>query len=374
MANSFPTSEQGLRPLIGYPNFLIVGTPSPLLYAVTNILRAIIQTVLGQHAIVVANSLPSLAEHVDALRGGKVQPVVVVSDYPNPSFLESILTTETPLVICADDLTTIAHYSITTREMSGVTAARFAMMGLVNIERALVSPPGHSLIVKRSLKVNDLIVGLARLYSLPISAEIISKVASYLGITVADSIDLDTYTGQSFPRSANVWQMLDARSPLENELIAFAAGQYDRIVDGRPLRQLEWPTYALLRPEFPDRLTIGSIDLTGPARFIYYGPYFALSPGMWNAEIAIEVQDCLSDNRIAIDIFSEEVLAQISTKLPARGAYGCEIRFGINDASKPIEVRVQLLTGAIEGLFMVRSIRLVRIAPPASGGEGSRAS
>ncbi len=359
---------------MGYPNFLIVGTPSPILYAVTNILRAIIQIVLGQHQIVVANSLPSLAEQVRASQDGMVQPLVVVSDYPNPSFLDSILTAETPLVICADDFTTIAHYSIITREMSGVTAARFAMMGLVNIERALVSPPRHSLVINYSSKIPELVKELARLYSLSLSEESISDIISYLGKNAAGSTSLDTYTQSSFPNLSHVRQMVDDRSPLENELIDFAAGQYNRIVDGQPLRHLEWPTYALLRPEFPDRLTIGSIDLTGPARFIYYGPYFALSPGVWNAEIAIEVQDCLSDNRIAIDIFSEEVLAQISTKLPARGAYGCEIRFGINDASKPIEVRVQLLTGAIEGLFMVRSIRLVRIAPPASGGEGSRAS
>ncbi len=359
---------------MGYPNFLIVGTPSPILYAVTNILRAIIQISLGQHGIVVANSLPSLAEQLRASQDGRVQPLVVVSDYPNPSFLDTILTAETPLVICADDFTTIAHYSIITRDMSGVTAARFAMMGLVNIERALVSPPRRSLVVKYSSMMCELIKDLAQLYALPISAEAISDVISYLGKSVVDSISLDTYTQSSFPSLAHVRQMLDDRSPLENELIDFAAGQYNRIVDGQPLRQLEWPTYALLRPEFPDRLTIGSIDLTGPARFIYYGPYFALSPGVWNAEIGIEVQDCLSDNRIAIDIFSEEILAQISAKLPAHGVYGCEIRFGVSDASKPIEVRVQLLTGAIEGLFMVRSIRLSRIAPPASGDEGSPAA
>ena len=47
------------------------------------------------------------------------------------------------------------------------------------------------------------------------------------------------------------------------------ARQYDGVAQGRRLERLEWPVYALLRPEFPDRLTIGPIDLTGPARFIF---------------------------------------------------------------------------------------------------------
>ncbi len=248
------------------------------------------------------------------------------------------------------------------------------MMGLVNIERALVSPPRHSLIVRSSLEVRKLIGDLAQLYLLALSEEDISNIISYLKIDVHSPTSLYEYIRESFPNAAHVRQLLDDRSPLENELIDFAADQYNQIIDGQPLRQLEWPTYALLRPEFPDRLTLGSIDLTGPARFIYYGPYFALSEGVWAAEIAIEVQDCHSDNRIAIDIFSEEILAQIKTKLPASGVYGCEIRFGVSDPSKPIEVRMQLLTGAIEGLFMVRGIHLSRVAPSARGSEGSRAA
>jgi hypothetical protein len=374
VVKSSPFSEQSLLPFPGHLTFVIVGTPSPILYAVTNILRAIVQICLGEHHIVVANSLSSLSEQATTSQAVAVQPVVVVSDYPSPSFLDMILAAEIPLVICADDFTTIAHYSIAARDMSGVTAARFAMMGLVNIERAFVSSPSHSLVVKSSFEMNQIIKDLCKLYNLALSDEYLLKIFSYLGTAGALPMELSEYIKRSFPSCAHVRQLLDDRSPLENELIDFAAGQYDRIVEGQPLCELEWPTYALLRPEFPDRLTIGSIDLTGPARFIYYGPYFALSPGVWNAEIAVEVQDCLSDNRIAIDIFSDEVLAQINTKLPARGVYGCEIRFVVSDASKPIEVRVQLLTGAIEGLFLVRSIHLSRLASPAIGGEGSAAA
>jgi hypothetical protein len=154
---------------------------------------------------------------------------------------------------------------------------------------------------------------------------------------------------------------LEGRSPLETELIDFLAPQYDGVAQGRRLEQLEWPVYALLRPEFPDRLTIGPIDLTGPARYIYYGPYFALPAGAWSAEIALEVQDCYSDNQVGIDITAGKVLAMIKAALPPTGVYGCQIQFEIEDPSKPVEIRMQLLTGAIEGVIQLHRIAIHRV-------------
>ena len=109
-------------------------------------------------------------------------------------------------------------------------------------------------------------------------------------------------------------------------------------------------------------MTVGPIDLTGPARYFFYGPYFALSAGLWSADISLEVQDCFSDNQIAVDVCAAEILAIIKMKLPSRGVYGCRIEFEIVDPSKPVEIRMQLLTGAIEGLIQVRGVRLQRIA------------
>ena len=155
---------------------------------------------------------------------------------------------------------------------------------------------------------------------------------------------------------------LESRSPLENELITSLAPHYDVVAHGRRLDKLEWPVYALLRPEFPDRLTIGPIDLTGPARHVYFGPYFALPAGVWSAHVSLEVQDCLSENRIGIDVFASKVLSVVHADLPPRGVYGCEVRFEIEDPSKPVEIRVQLLTGAIEGVILLRKIELHRLS------------
>jgi hypothetical protein len=181
-------------------------------------------------------------------------------------------------------------------------------------------------------------------------------------LNVPGGMTLGQYVARSQSPFDDARKRLEQRSPLENELIDFLAPHYDEIAQGRPLKELDWPAYALLRPEFPDRLTTGPIDLTGPARHIHYGPYFALPAGFWDADISLELQDCFSDNQIAVHAFSERILSMVTTKLPARGVYGCQIRFEIVEPNKPVEIHLQLLTGAIEGIIQVRGIRLRRIA------------
>ena len=212
------------------------------------------------------------------------------------------------------------------------------------------------------MSLSTLIGKLAALYRLPLDDASLEKILAFIGVSDQREMTLGQYVSKTQPNFGEARDRLERRSPLENELIDFLAPSYDQIARGRPLNELEWPDYALLRPEFPDRLTVGPIDLTGPARYFFYGPYFALSAGLWSADISLEVQDCLSDNQIAIDVCAAEILAIIKMKLPARGVYGCQIEFEIVDPSKPVEIRMQLLTGAIEGLIQVRGVRLQRIA------------
>ena len=201
-----------------------------------------------------------------------------------------------------------------------------------------------------------------------------AEVLALVGFAGRRGTSLGAYIDGKVPAVDQVAQdaraSLESRSPLESELIDFLAPQYDAIVHGRPLESLEWPVYALLRPEFPDRLTIAPIDLTGPARFIYFGPYFALPAGAWRADISLEVRDCYSDNRIAVDVCAAaELLAVVHAKLPARGVYGCQIEFEIEDSSKPVEIRMQLLSGAIEGVIRLHAIALHRLSSPGEAVE-----
>ena len=341
----------------------IVGTPSPTFYATTNVVRALTQISSGDHIVVVANSPQALRKEFPSPSARKGQPVILLSDFPEPEMLLTLYKVGAPLAICVDDFTSIAHFSVVSRGFGGADAARFATTGLVYVEPAIVSPPPVSMIINdRNTTLATLIRDLAALYQLPTKDGDQTKVLAQIGHADRGDVTLGSYAAKTIPGFASARERLERRSPLENELIDFLAPQYDGITRGRRLEKLEWPVYALLRPEFPDRLTIGPIDLTGPARFIYYGPYFALPAGAWSADISIELNDCYSDDSIEIDVTSRKIVAVVRAKLPRRGVYGCQIRFQIEDPTQPVEIRLQLLTGAIEGVIRMHSIKLRRIA------------
>ncbi len=341
----------------------VIGTPSPLFYATLNIVRALTSVAVGEHLAIVANSIAALQAEFPAVPAKKIQSLIVFSDYPEADLLSILIRANAPMAICLDDFITIAHLGVVSRGFGGVDAARFATMGLVNIEPIVAEPPRHSLLVNQpQAQLSQLIADLADLYRLPIDGKKTTEILASLGCADDPAISLAGYARVAVAFRDDARQILERRSPLENDLIDFLAAQYDGIARGRRLEKLEWPVYALLRPEFPDRLTIGPIELTGPARFIYYGPYFALPAGAWSADVSIEVGDCFSDDLIEIDVSAGKVLAAVRTRLPPEGVYGCKIRFLLEDPSKPVEIRLQLLTGAIEGVIRMHRIALHRIS------------
>jgi hypothetical protein len=72
-----------------------------------------------------------------------------------------------------------------------------------------------------------------------------------------------------------------------------------------------------------------------------------------------------------VDVCAVKVLSVVHTKLPAQGVYGCQLEFEIEDPSKPVEIRMQLLTGAIEGFIQLRKIVLHRVAQLDERGEAA---
>ncbi len=125
----------------------LIGTPSPKLLATLNVVRALVQITFGEHVVLVANSIEALREQFPDQATRQEKPLIVMSDYPKPELLAASYTLNAPIAICIDDFATVAMFSVVSRGFGGVEAARFATMGLVNVEPTTVSPPASSLFV-----------------------------------------------------------------------------------------------------------------------------------------------------------------------------------------------------------------------------------
>jgi hypothetical protein len=140
------------------------------------------------------------------------------------------------------------------------------------------------------------------------------------------------------------------------------AAQYKGVGSGRGRRRIEWPTEMWLDAARPGQLLRGPIDMVGPARYVLYGPYFHLPAGAWIAEVVIELADNRSGNRLCADIFSGEVLGGVVMPLMASGVFVFSIPFRLIDPFLPVELRFQLLEGAIEGRLALRGAVFVKDA------------
>ena len=340
----------------------IVGTPSPVSYGVFDVLRTTARFAAAEFVILSANSVTEFESAVSGEEPGS-KALVVISDYPQTDLLALLQERGAPIVVCMERFETIAHHFVVARGYSGVDAARHATNALVNLEETVVFKKRNVAVVNHAnVSIFKLVGALGAILGMTIDRSKQIEIVRSLAPEGGETTSIADYAVRFAPDVSAAPQILDQRSPLEDDLLDFLAPFYDVIFHRRRLEALEWPPFALLRPDLPDRLTVGPIDLTGPARFIYYGPYFALPRGRWRADIVVEVSDCHSDNRIAIDVASGGVLAALTAKLPPQGVFGCAIAFEIRNPSDPVEIRMQLLTGAIEGALMLRRVHLTRSA------------
>src|SRR5271157_3430749 len=97
----------------------LVGTPSPKLYAVLAIVRALVRITVGEHVVVVANSFEALREKFPDKRTRDSKAVVLMSDYPQPDMLALFYKLNAPVAVCVDDFATVALYSVVSRGFGG---------------------------------------------------------------------------------------------------------------------------------------------------------------------------------------------------------------------------------------------------------------
>jgi hypothetical protein len=195
--------------------------------------------------------------------------------------------------------------------------------------------------------------------------QVAGKIASFLGLraspvteagTAEHWYDIDLPSASSINPADGVHA--SAVSRLSPEL-----QDYDHLLERGSNSRLRWPNSMFHLTDKEATPATDYIELTGAARLLVFGPYLGLPRGRWIAAPAISVDDNRSGNSIMIDISTNlgtELLANVQAKLPATGDYWCEIPFETPYCHLPIEVRLFLKQGAIEGKLRFNGVTLRR--------------
>jgi len=294
--------------------------------------------------------------------------VVFFSDCPHLDVTEVMLATKAPILVVADALADVVNHAVAARGMEFAPAVRFGAQVtcaldplFCTVQAMRITPDRY----KRSL--GGLVAEVINFFGFECRQEQFEAILTRLGAegdAVADtfSAPFERYVARSVPAARSTADFLAALPEEQRRALLDLTDDYAPILRGESLSVMDWPPSLFLDWERPGVFLQRTIELTGPARFIICGPYLHLPAGDWNVEVHIETRECYSENTLAVDVFSGDILAAVSMRLKDDGAYAFDMNFQTVDPLLPAELRFQLLRGAIEGQLTLLAVRVMRNA------------
>ena len=334
----------------------VFGTPTALTYVGCAIVKTIAESVSGPHHQIAAVLTDDLRKAWSDLPADKRKQIVIVSDLPSSPLLDLVRSSRAPTIVFLDEFEEIVNQLVETRGMALRPAVRHATQVLCAIDqvrdedalRILVRDSGHQL--------KALIASLCEFFGLAAAAEVTGDVMTRLGYAASDTISLRDHIGANVPQPVSPESVVAWSDGADRAMLKFMAKQYAQVGTGAPVPQIAWPTSIFLQVNPPQDYLEGATELVGPARILSYGPYLHLPKGNWTVSVTIEVAENFSGNRLLVDVAAISVLAAGEAPLPVSGAFGLDLSFEILDPFVAVEVRCQILSGAIEGKLALRDV------------------
>jgi hypothetical protein len=290
----------------------------------------------------------------------------VTSDRPDPDLAALLLEFDFPVIAFIDSPEDQIDTAIRTRDPAHDQSCRFSTQLLSSLEPVLMSPKTR--------------VFGPEWYERPLSE--MARELSHIILEDSDEDQIARIVAKAIPDVSGgpqptVWQAVQhkypkALTPLQGfreerpahqQLIRAVSDAYRPILEGRRLTDIEWPK-ELFYFSSEGCAPPSEIELMGKARHLVWGPYLYLPLGFWRAHVQFEIAENLSGNQIEADVLVGGTVAEVKRgDLPVLGAYEFFVDFEVKNIAEPIEVRMKILTGAIEGRFGLRKVTVVRREP-----------
>lgn len=123
-----------------------------------------------------------------------------------------------------------------------------------------------------------------------------------------------------------------------------------------------WPLSCFYAGDQPGEQAAPIVDTEGPARILYYGPYFHLPPGRWRVEIQMFFSNDVPASMFAAEMIAGgATLARIEFRPEYGGLFQAVMPLVLDATAGQIEFRIWMLSGTISGQFGLRQVRLMKL-------------
>ena len=348
-------------------------TSTPFGYWGFSILGHVLDALYGAHHRIHCLNLGELREGWRA-RGDR--PPLVTSDLPDSTLAKFLLSSGFPSVAFIDEPEDAILAATVFRGMSPRQAIRFSTRCFSSLNEVLLARDLHlirgdryySTVTSVIEELLDIIVGSA---DPAVVAQVLERVAP--DVSTSPLLTVGELILRQAPEAWPPGRKLSEKPPEDQRLIMAVADAYRPIFNRRDLDLLHWPREMFLFSRDFDA-EYKAIELLGGARYIVYGPYLCLPRGAWRATVKFEVIENRSGNEMEADVaIGAEVVSRGRFALSAFGVYKFSLDFVVENQNLPIEIRLQILKGAIEGDFNLLNILVELVASAESEQDhGSR--
>ncbi|TCT05033.1 hypothetical protein [Aquabacter spiritensis] len=328
----------------------VLGSQSPFAVLGVHIVRTIAAFVLNDFHYVHATTMAQLNE---AWQSRNDRPVVLYSDYLEPRLVDILVKSGAPMVWFLDDLQDCALYCAKARDVELRLGVVFTIQSLCSFARFIPQPfitrlwrPGPR------ATLGPLVRKIAEGYQLDATDDLVARVCQHLtggaeeaeAALVEDQIRKIVATALPIGAHASL-----PRS--EQMMLKDVLGGYSALFGDHPTK-FRWPVSFFISGSPPHAPVLGPIDMTGPARCLLFGPQLSLPEGRWVAHAAFAVSENYSGNILKVDVVSAgKVAAEAVGDLPADGRFAVSIPFENVSNMFPVDLRIMMMSGAIEGTF-----------------------
>lgn len=335
--------------------YCFCGPPSSRSVFVSRFGVDLLRDVVGDFQLVYANSSSELIKQLKQRDGRRS---MLYFDFPDASISRIVVEQGVPTVFVSEPFENIVSYAMAAWKMDLHGGIRFATRSIVALYPIASSRTISPLRLHgRDETIEKLINTLALSLGLETSPGTVERIKALYSDVGSERVEDIILRRTEFVEAAAA--NLAALNPDERALLDALAKTYQPLLDGRPRERIVWPGTICANGDQRGQMMARTMDLTGPARILSFGPYLHLPAGEWTAEMRFQIADNWSKNELMMEITTgSDVLATGKSPLPTNGLFSMALPFMVTSGELPLEVRSTLMKGAIEGEFRLLDVVL----------------
>lgn len=151
------------------------------------------------------------------------------------------------------------------------------------------------------------------------------------------------------PEPVLIGQPLALLRQVLEPMLAFAQGAREPIV---------WPLCCFYSGDRMGELAPPIVETSGPARILYYGPYFHLPAGRWQVDVQLFFSNDVPDSLLAAEIYTQHKLTEATLHPRQAGLFEAGMTASVPRPDEWVDFHLCTRFGAFSGQLGMRQVTL----------------